>query len=136
MLPLLRQKKDLVVIRAKGKERCRKYDAVLFRRGSKYVLHRIIQVRPDDYVIVGDNQFHREYGVKDEQILGTMTRFVRNGKDISVDNRLYQLYVHLWCDFYYVRAFILYSKYTAGRVIRKAGRVWNKIKGKGGRTGE
>lgn len=130
MLPLLRQKKDLVVIRAKGKERCKKYDAVLYRRGPKYVLHRILQVRPDDYVIAGDNQFRREYGVTDDQILGIMIRFVRNGKDISVDNKLYQLYVHLWCDLYHIRAFILFGKYTARRIKRKIGRIWNQAKEK------
>ena len=126
MLPLLRQKKDIVIIEAKGKERCRKYDAVLFKRGGKYVLHRILKVRPDDYVIVGDNQYIREYGVTDEQILGIMTRLIRNGKEISVRNKWYLLYVHLWCDFYPIRAGILFAKACTGKGLRRLRRVLEK----------
>ena len=48
MLPLLREDRDLMVIEKKGPERCKKYDAVLFKRGEKYVLHRILKVRPED----------------------------------------------------------------------------------------
>ena len=48
MLPLLRENRDLMVIRKKGPERCKKYDAVLFRRGEQYVLHRILKVREQD----------------------------------------------------------------------------------------
>ena len=126
MLPLLRQKKDIVVIKAKGAERCKKYDVVLFRRGPKYVLHRVLKVRTRDYIIVGDNQYRREFGVKEEQILGIMTRCIRNGKDISSDDWKYRLYVHLWCDFYHIRALILYCKYMVGRVKRKIKRLLNK----------
>ena len=122
MLPLLHEKQDLVVITKKGPERCRKYDTVLFKRGHKYVLHRIIKVCPDSYVIVGDNQFIKEC-VKEEQILGVMTRFIRKGKDISADNKLYLLYVHLWCDFYPIRAAVLHAQHMAFRVRRKLWRM-------------
>ena len=40
-----------------------------------------------------------------------MTRVIRNGKSIDVNtNRLYRCYVHLWCDFYPLRAAILRGK--------------------------
>ena len=123
MLPLLHQRKDIIIVMAKGEERCRKYDVVLFRRGPKYVLHRVIEVRPDDYVIVGDNQYQKEYGVKDEQILGIMTRCIRNGKEIKADDKLYQIYVHLWCDFFPIRAAILRGKQFYRRVVRKVKRI-------------
>ena len=40
MLPLLRQKKDLIEIRKKEPGRCKKYDVVLYKRDKKYILHR------------------------------------------------------------------------------------------------
>ena len=65
MLPLLRQGKDLFTVTKKGPERCRRGDVVLYRRPpDSYVLHRIIEVRPEDYVILGDNCVNKEYGIK------------------------------------------------------------------------
>ena len=86
MLPLLRQGRDLFTVRKKGAERCKAGDVVLYRRPpSSYVLHRIVEVRPEDYVLLGDNCVNREYGVRDADILGVMTGFVRGGKVHSVD---------------------------------------------------
>lgn len=107
MMPLLRQKKDIIEIRKKGPGRCKKYDVVLYKRGKKYVLHRILKVLPDGYIINGDSCVVLEKDIKDEDILGVMTRVNRNGKDITPDNKLYKLYVHLWCDVYPVRFFFL-----------------------------
>ena len=112
MMPLLRQKKDVVMLRSKGEERCRKYDVVLYRSGDghNFILHRVLKVRPDHYIIAGDHNTFLEYGITDDQILGVMTSIRRNGKDITMDNRLYRLYVHLWCDCYPVRMAIIRGK--------------------------
>ena len=126
MMPLLRQHRDVIEIRAKGSERCKKYDAVLYKVGNKYILHRIIAVRPKDYVIVGDHCFRKEYGITDNMILGVMTRVIRNGKTIDVNtNLLYRCYVHLWCDFYPIRAFILWGKSWIRGLLSKAKRGLN-----------
>lgn len=111
MMPLLRQRKDIIEIRSKDPGvRCKRYDAVLYKRGDKYILHRILKVRPNDYVICGDNNIRREYGITDEMILGVMVRVIRNGKSIYPTDWEYRLYVHLWCDFFYVRAAILCAR--------------------------
>jgi len=123
MKPLLRNRRDIVEIRAKGSERYQKYDVVLYKRGPKYILHRIIEVRPTDYVIVGDHNYRKEYGITDDHILGKMVRVIRNGKEIRMDNRLYRLYYHLWCDFYPIRAFLLFSMAMARRVLSKGKRL-------------
>ena len=107
MMPLLRQKRDIIEIRKKESGRCKKYDVVLFKRGPKYVLHRILKVLPEGYIIAGDNCYILEKDIKDKDILGVMTRVNRNGKDITPDNKLYKLYVHLWCDVYPMRFIIL-----------------------------
>ena len=93
MLPLLRQGKDLFTVAKKGSERCKVGDVVLYRRPpNQYVLHRVVGVRPDDYVILGDNCVAKEYGIRDEDILGVMTGFVRNGKEHSISEVRYRMY--------------------------------------------
>ena len=110
MMPLLRQHRDIIEIRPKGDNRCKKYDVVLYRRGKTYILHRILRVLPDGYIIAGDNNTFLEYDIKDEQILGVMVRVIRDGKDIYMTDKKYRLYVHIWCDFYPVRIFLLGTK--------------------------
>ena len=107
MMPLLRQRRDVIEIRRKGSGRCKKYDVVLYKRGEKYVLHRILKVLPQGYLIAGDNNTFVERDVTDGMILGVMTRVIRDGKDIYMDNPWYRLYVHLWCDCYPVRMLVL-----------------------------
>jgi hypothetical protein len=120
MMPLLRQHKDLFVIEKKTKERCNKYDVVLFRRAnSQYVLHRILKVRKNDYILCGDHQYYREYGVTDAQILGVMTKIIRQGVSIAVTDKKYQRYMHVWCDGFYLRAAILWMKTLLPRIMRK-----------------
>ena len=111
MMPLLRQRRDLIEIRKKGPERCRKYDVVLYKRGDKYILHRILEVLPEGrYVIAGDHNTFLETDITDEHILGVMTKVIRDGKEITMDDKKYQAYVHMWCDLYPVRAGILKVK--------------------------
>ena len=110
MMPLLRQHRDLLIIEP-VKGRLKKYQVPLYKRpNGQYVLHRILKVRKDDYVICGDNRYHKEYGITDREILGVLTGFVRDGKEYSVTHKGYLLYVHLWCDFFVIRAMILRGK--------------------------
>ena len=118
MLPLLRQRRDLIEIRRK-QGRCKKYDVVLYKRGHRYILHRIIKVREHDYVILGDNCDTLEYGITDDMILGVMARVVRDGKYISTTDWRYKFYSHLWVDFYPIRILILKLKAKARAVVRR-----------------
>ncbi len=95
MMPLLKQGRDLFTIEKKTNQRCKKNDVVLYKRGEDYVLHRIIEVRPQDYVILGDNCIRKEYGTTDKDILGVMTSFKHNGKDYSVQDWQYRLYTFI-----------------------------------------
>ncbi|MGN1481193.1 S24/S26 family peptidase [Porcipelethomonas sp.] len=119
MMPLIRQGKDLVIIE-KAVGRLKKYDVPLYKRDSgQYVLHRILKVREDGYVICGDNRWQKEYGITDRNIIGVLTGIVRDGKTISVNDKKYRIYVHLWCDFFPVRAFILHAKNFLKRRLKK-----------------
>ena len=107
MMPFIKQGRDVLVIsRAEG--RLKRYDVPLYKRDSgQYVLHRILKVRENDYVICGDNRCSREYGITDRHIIGVLTGIIRDGREIPVTDRKYRIYVHLWCDFFPVRAFII-----------------------------
>lgn len=119
MNPLIRQGRDVMVISAVN-GRLKKYDVPLYKRDSgQYVLHRILKVRKDDYVICGDNRWCREFGISDRHIIGVLTSVIRDGKEVPVTDRKYKAYVHLWCDFFWVRAFILRSKHAVKKIVRR-----------------
>lgn len=118
MMPLLRQDRDLFTIEKKGAERCRKYDVVLYKdcRG-KYILHRIIKVLPDGYVIRGDNNYFTEFKT-DGEILGVMTGFRRDGKDYKVTDFSYKAYSVLRCASYPLRSVYVKLRHAAGKVMK------------------
>ena len=106
MLPLLREGRDLFIIEAKHEGRCNVGDVVLFRRESDYVLHRVIAVHNGSYDILGDNCINPERGIKDTDILGVMTGFVRDGREHSINERAYRLYVYVWMKTAGLRIFL------------------------------
>ena len=130
MMPLLRQHRDVMIIeRPAG--RLKKYDCPLYKTPSgKYILHRIIKVREKDYVIIGDNCVTFERGITDKHIIGVLTGIIRDGKTITMDNKLYKLYYHLWCDFVHVRIAILHLVRFARRVLGLPKRIFKFIKRK------
>lgn len=93
MMPLLRQHRDIMVIR-KITDPLKKNDAVLFKRpNGAYVLHRIIKVCGlGQYRIVGDNRWRAET-VPEEWIFGILTEVIKDGKHISVDSDEYKAYL-------------------------------------------
>lgn len=119
MLPLLRQQKDLFTIE-KRQGRCKRYDVVLYKRPPKaYVLHRVVEVQVDSYVILGDNCINKEYGIKDEDIIGVMTAFVRNGKEYPVTHKGYCIYARVWYFLYPVRKLWMKAKIKCKSLLRK-----------------
>ena len=95
MLPMLRQGKDTVTLSAvTGK--LKKYDLPLYvRDNGQYVLHRIVSVK-DNYTCIGDNQFIYEKGVRQDQLIGVVTSFCRDGKRINVSCVSHRIYRVLW----------------------------------------
>lgn len=128
MLPLIRQNRDVMIIeRPTG--RLKRYDCPLYKRADgKYVLHRILKVRERDYVICGDNCTKREYGITDTDIIGVLTGVIRDGKVLSVSDKKYRLYCHLWCDLFYLRVAVLSVKSVILRFASGIKRLFKKEK--------
>lgn len=102
MYPMLRNKRDTIVV-VPPNGRLKKYDVPLYKRGEQYVLHRILEVREDSYVIRGDNCLQKEYGITDKEIIGVLTEFYRNGKKIDMNSIGYRIYTRVWCRIFPIR---------------------------------
>lgn len=119
MLPLIRQGRDLLVIKPKA-GRLKRYDIPLYRRDSgQYVLHRVLKVRPHDYVICGDNRRGREYGITDRHVVGVLTAVIRDGREIPMTDWRVRLYAHIWCDLFPLRAGVLRCLSVMKRLRRR-----------------
>jgi len=129
MMPLLRQHRDLLVIKPKPEGRLKRLDVPIYKRDNgKYIVHRIIWVRKNDYLICGDNQWYPERGITDRHIIGVLDSVIRDGKTIPLRETeehphvswKYKLYVHIWCDFYLLRAPIVL---VVGKIQRMIWRI-------------
>lgn len=92
MLPLIVQGKDEVVLKTPTKN-LKKYDIIFYKRPSgQFVLHRIIKVRKNDFVLCGDNQTDYEYGITPNMVLAVAVEIIKNSKSVSVNDKEYLRY--------------------------------------------
>lgn len=92
MKPLLRMGKDAVELCAA--DGATVGDIVLFRReNGQFVLHRIVDEKPDGYVFCGDNQCVLEGGIKREQFVAKVGAVLRDGVRTPVTDPKYLDYV-------------------------------------------
>lgn len=122
MYPMLRDRKDTIVVKT-YEGRLKKFDVPLYKSGSRYILHRIIKVTPDGYVIRGDNCDRKEYHVKDDDILGVLTEFYRGEKKIDMNGMGYKLYVQIYCRMFWVQWFWRRLRNLVAKVKRIAGKA-------------
>ncbi len=109
MEPLIHHQKDNIIV-VKPKGRLKKYDVpVYITSKGKYVMHRVIEVHDDHYIIVGDNLVQREY-VTDDMIIGILVGFYKNGKHyVDVENsKMYKFYSKLWVALLPIRPIFIF----------------------------
>ncbi len=119
MEPMLRQNRDLVIVSCPS-GRLNQFDVALYRRGNSYVLHRVIEVKKDHYLIRGDNTFTLEK-VPDADVIGVLTGFQRKGKYYDTANPSYQRYVRFWHGIYPLRLALHRCRRLAAGIARKTG---------------
>lgn len=104
MLPMLRQGRDSVVLSPlPGK--LRRFDLPLYRRDNgQYVLHRIVEVG-QTYTCMGDNQFEKETGLRQDQMIAVVTAFTRGEKLCSVTSVSHRIYCRVWYHSRHIRRF-------------------------------
>lgn len=92
MLPLIRPNIDEVVLVAPNN--LKKHDIVLFRRDDgKFVLHRLMLIKKDEYLMCGDNQRFYETDIKSENILAKVKSIYRDGVLVDLESKEYKKYV-------------------------------------------
>lgn len=122
MRPLFKTHRDVVVI-SSPKEELRKYDVALYPRGDgRYVLHRVVGVKDDVYLIRGDNTYKIER-VPKSLVVGVMTAFNRKGKQYDLSEFSYKFYSRFWNFIYPVR----YLLWIARRLLFKIKRALLKV---------
>ena len=122
MMPLLRQHRDVMVIRSITAP-LKKYDAVLFKRpNGAYVMHRIVRVcGKGKYRIAGDNRRFSET-VPEEWIIGILSEVIRDGRRLSVESDEYKKYLKKVPR----HRFRLKMQYCRQRMLQTAKRVLRK----------
>lgn len=124
MLPLFRNNKDIVTL-VKPVFPLKKYDIVLYQRDNgNYVLHRIVALENDSYVMRGDNQFRNERGISKEQIIAKVSSFQRKGRAVSCMSGRYRIYSFLWTNTVKIRKELRIFRRVAGKVKRRILRIF------------
>lgn len=121
MLPMIESGKDVVVIEKKT-QRLKPLDVALYmRNGKDYVLHRVLEVTDDGYIIRGDNCYNDEI-VKEDEVIGVLTQYFKGEKPIMMDDKKYLRYVNRRLRYYKIRRFFVLTfakvKAFARRIIK------------------
>ena len=118
MKPMLGNKTSVVEIHKLDRP-AKRYELVMYVRPNlQGVIHRVIRVYDDHYLIVGDNCWRKE-NIKKEQVKGIVVRFYRKGKWYDTDNKWYRLYVHIWVDFLFIKRPLFFVRDKLKNLIRK-----------------
>ena len=118
MMPMLRQGKDSVEL-SPLPERRKKYDLPVYRRGDgQYVMHRVVDVKDDHYVCLGDNTLAFEH-IYPEQMIGMVSSFKRGDRRIEVNAPGYQVYCRVWRLTHPVRVGIYRMKCVVRKLLGK-----------------
>ena len=108
MLPMLKNRRDTIVVEAK-KERLKRLDVALYRRGDAYILHRVLQPIEGGYIIRGDNCYADEK-VPEQAVIGVLTEFFRKGKHFYCTDKKYIKYAEKRLKTYKIRRFFVLLK--------------------------
>ncbi len=96
MLPLIQEGRDWVRLIQKGNALHRN-DIILYHRSDgSFVLHRIVKIRKDGYVLCGDNQIQLETGIQEDQVIALVKEIGRKGRSISNHSFWLRLYERIW----------------------------------------
>ena len=95
MLPLLVQGRDSVILAPADEVKIG--DIIFYKRDDgHFVLHRIIDKDENGYILCGDNQWIKEYGIADRHITGVVVEIILDGNVVKVDSEKYLKYCKRW----------------------------------------
>lgn len=118
MRPLIRRGRDPVTI-VPLQRALKKGDVVLFTLGERYIVHRVWKLKPGWVRTFGDNCWNPEPWFPEEQVLGQVVRFSRNGRTIRLDTPFARGWGRMWLAAYPIRRVYMKLRALAGRCYRK-----------------
>ena len=116
MLPMLKERRDTIVVRPKT-EKLKPLDVALYRRGNAYVLHRVLTPTEAGYIIRGDNCYSDEI-IPEEDVFGVLTEFFSKNKHILCTDKNYLRYAHRRVKTYKFRRFFVCMKIKIKNAIK------------------
>lgn len=126
MLPMLKNRRDTIVVRLKT-QRLQPLDVALYKRGDDYILHRVLSLTEQGYIIRGDNCYANE-NVPEEAVIGVLTEFFRKDKHVLCTDEKYLKYVKKRLKSYKTRRFFVRIKNKIFGVVKKMLRPFRKKK--------
>lgn len=90
MAPLFKEGKCTVEIH-RLMRKPKKNDLLVFSMDEKVVLHRVVKCTDDGWFTMGDNMLTGEF-VKNEDIIGVVTAFYKDGKWHDIDSLDFKIY--------------------------------------------
>ena len=118
MRPMIISGRDVVVVEKK-KERLKPLDVALYMRNDKdYILHRVLKVTENGYIIRGDNCYKDEI-VKEEDVIGVLTQYFKKERPIFMDDKKYLRYVKRRLFWYKPRKFFVITKQKFRKVAKR-----------------
>ena len=118
MRPMIISGRDVVVVEKK-KERLKPFDVALYMRNDKdYILHRVLKVTENGYIIRGDNCYKDEI-VKEEDVIGVLTQYFKKERPIFMDDKKYLRYVKRRLFWYKPRKFFVITKQKLRKVAKR-----------------
>ena len=122
MRPLIRRGKDPVTIVPLSRP-LRNGDVVLFRLGEKYIVHRVWQLKDGMVRTFGDNCWKPEPWFPEQQVLGLVVKYSRDGKAHRLDTPQARAWGRMWMAVHPVRMLYKRCRSLAARVVRRMRKV-------------
>lgn len=117
MLPMLKERRDTIVVRPKT-ERLDRLDVALYKRGDTYILHRVLERTETGYIIRGDNCYTDEI-VPEDAVIGVLTEFFQADKHVLCTDAEYIAYAEKRLKTYKTRRFFVRLKSILLAIPRK-----------------
>ena len=117
MLPMLKERRDTIVVRPKT-ERLNRLDVALYKRGDTYILHRVLEQTETGYIIRGDNCYTDEI-VPEDAVIGVLTEFFQADKHVLCTDAEYIAYAEKRLKTYKTRRFFVRLKSILLAIPRK-----------------
>ena len=122
MLPYIRMGKDKVVIYPLKADEPKKGDVVLFRYKGRDIMHRVIRIDVEQYIIQGDGNYKGYEFCKRKDIVGIVRQVIRpSGRIVETSSRRWRWESRAWRSLGIFRYFPLKFFGLARRIKSKLG---------------